>query len=132
MMPTTREKLSLFWIFLFINYLFCDVLSLYYGPTLTQLLTGVVDGTEMNQIFLLIMSAMMELGMIMILVSRLAPHRWNRWANIVIGAFFVIVQIATAITPGLTLHYAFFSVVEIATLGWIMWTAWRWQETSSA
>ncbi len=125
-MPTTREKLFVLWVFLFINYLFCDVLSLYYGPTLTQLLTGVVDGTEMNQTFLLIMSAMMELGMIMILVSRLAPHRWNRWANIVIGAFFIVVQIVTAITPGLTLHYAFFSAIEIATLAWIVFTAWRW------
>lgn len=126
-MTTTPEKLFVLWVFLFINFLFCDVMTLFHAPTLSQLVTGTVDGMEMNQSFLLIMSAMMEIGMIMILVSRLAPYRWNRWANIVIGVFFIVVQTITVIMPGLTLHYAFFSAIEIATLAWIVWTAWGWQ-----
>ncbi len=126
-MPTTREKLSLLWIFLFLNFIFCDVFTLFHGPTLNQLLTGTVDGVEMNQTFLLGFSVLMEIGMIMVLVSRLAPFSWNRWSNVVIGALLVLVQAGTVVTPGPTLHYAFFSAIEIATLIWIVVIAWRWQ-----
>lgn len=128
-MISVSEKLSLFWIFLFLNFIFCDVFTLFYAPMLSQLLIGVADGVEMSQPFLLGFSVLMEIGMVMVLVSRLAPHRINRWANVVIGVLLLVVQASTVISSGLTLHYAFFSAIEIATLAWIVWTAWRWRET---
>lgn len=128
-MISVREKLSLFWIFLFLNFIFCDVFTLFYAPMLNQLLIGVADGVEMGQPFLLGFSVLMEIGMVMVLVSRLAPYRINRWANAIIGVLLLAVQASTVISSGLTLHYAFFSAIEIATLAFIVWTAWRWRET---
>ncbi|MEJ2020029.1 MAG: DUF6326 family protein, partial [Maritimibacter sp.] len=64
-------KLSLLWIFLFLNYIFCDVFSLMYPPMIQELSVGnTVDGIEMSQTFLLIFAAIMELGMIMTVLSR--------------------------------------------------------------
>lgn len=126
-MTGTRDKLSLLWVFLFLNFIFCDVFTLFYAPTLNQLLTGVVDGMAMSQPFLLGFAVLMEIGMVMVLVSRLAPFGVARWSNVAAGALLFVVQAFTVVTPGLTLHYAFFSVVELVTLAWIVWTALRWR-----
>ncbi len=82
----------------------------------------------MSQPFLLGAAVLMELGMVMVLVSRLAPFGRNRWPNIVVGVLLIVVQIGTVISPGITLHYIFFSAVEIATLAWIVLEAWRWRQ----
>ena len=65
--------------------------------------------------------------MAMVLVARLAPHRWNRRANLAIGALLAVVQAGSLVTPGMTLHYAFFSAVEIVALIVIVRTAWMWR-----
>ncbi len=127
-MPTTREKLSLLWIFLFLNFIFCDVFTLFYAPSLGELMTGVMGGMVMDQSFLLIFSILMELGLVMVLVSRLAAFNYARWANLAIGAALFVVQAGSVLTPGLTMHYVFFSLVELATLLWILLTAWNWRE----
>ncbi|MEJ1990547.1 MAG: DUF6326 family protein [Maritimibacter sp.] len=121
-------KLSLLWIFLFLNYIFCDVFSLMYPPMIQELSVGnTVDGIEMSQTFLLIFAAIMELGMIMTVLSRLLPYTPNRIANIVVGLALLVVQVGSLFAGENTLHYWFFSVVEISTLIWIVVTSWRWQ-----
>lgn len=130
-MIPTREKLQLLWVFLFLNFIFCDVFTLFYGPTLNQLLTGTIDGVAMTQPALLGFAVLMELGMVMVLVSRLAPFGIARWGNVAIGTLLIAVQVVTVLTPGLTLHYMFFSAVEIAALLWIVTIAWRWRSADA-
>ncbi|MEO7221717.1 MAG: DUF6326 family protein, partial [Devosia sp.] len=74
----------------------------------------------------------MELGMVMALVSRLAPVGLARWGNLVAGTLLIAVQTATLLMPGQTLHYLFFSAIEIAALLWIVLTAWRWRGAEAA
>ncbi len=120
-------KLSLLWIFLFLNYIFCDVFSLMYPPMIQELAVGnTVDGIEMSQTFLLMFAVIMELGMIMTVLSRLLPYTPNRIANIVVGLALLVVQVGSLFAGENTLHYWFFSAVEIATLIWIVVTSWRW------
>ncbi|MHA6298427.1 DUF6326 family protein [Devosia sp. CAU 1758] len=127
-MTDARGALPIIWVFLFLNFIFCDVFTLFHGPTLNQLLAGEVDGVPMSQEFLLGFSVLMEIGMVMVLVSRFAPHGFARLSNLIVAPALTLVQIATVLSPGLTLHYAFFSVVEIATLAAIVMIAWRWQD----
>lgn len=129
---TTREKLSLLWIFLTLNFIFCDVFSLFLPSTLEQLAAGAIDGVEMTQSFLLIFAVVMELAMVMIVFSRLLPRLPNRIANIVIGLGLGVVQAGSLATGGNALHYIFFSVVEIATLLVIVWLAFTWREPAEA
>lgn len=128
----TEQRLSLFWIFLTVNYIYCDVFSLHDAATLKQLMTGVVGGMEINQGFLAAFSVVMELPMIMIVLSRLLPYTVNRWANVVIGVVLAAIQLWSLTVGSVMLHYAFFSVVEIATLAIIVWTAFVWREPATA
>jgi hypothetical protein len=126
-MIATREKLQLLWVFLFLNFIFCDVFTLFHGPTLNQLLTGSVDGIPMSEPALLGFAVLMELGMVMVLVSRLARFGLARWGNVIVGTLLIAVQTLTVLTPDVTLHYVFFSAVEIAALLGIVITAWHWR-----
>ena len=131
-MIAMREKLQLLWVFLFLNFIFCDVFTLFHAPTLNKLLTGAVDGMALTEPVLLGFAVLMEMGMVMALVSRLAPSGIARWSNLAVGALLIAVQSATVLMPGPTLHYLFFSAIEIATLIWIVGSAWTWREARSA
>jgi hypothetical protein len=128
-MLATRDKLQLLWIFLFLNFIFCDVFTLFHAPTLNQLMTGTIDGMAMNEPFLLVFAVLMELGMVMVLVSRLAAAGFARWSNVAVGTLLIAVQGMTLLKPGLTLHYMFFSAVEIGALLWIVTTALTWRRS---
>ena len=128
---TTKEKLSLLWIFATANYIFCDVFTLMYHEDLKKLLAGNVDGMVITQGFLLGFAVLMEAGMIMMVLSRLLRHRLNRILNIATGSVLSLAQAATLFAGPVTLHYAFFSVVEVATTLLIVWTALRWSDADA-
>lgn len=120
------------WIFVTLNYIFCDVFTLMYHEDLKQILSGTVDGIEMTQEFLLAFAVIMELPMAMILLSRIAGYRINRWSNIAVASLLTLVQTGSLFAGGNTLHYMFFSVVEITTTVFIVLAAWRWLEPAEA
>ncbi|MEN9355620.1 MAG: hypothetical protein RL318_2945 [Fibrobacterota bacterium] len=128
-----RLKLSMLWIFVVANYLYCDVLSLM-DPTFQRaLLQGGPPGLPMTEGFLLGAGILMEIPMAMIVVSRLLAHRSNRWLNFGAGIFMALVQIGSFwMGTGPTLHYIFFSAIEILTTATIAWTAWKWIPSGAA
>ena len=87
---------------------------------------GEMGGMEINQEFLLAFSFLMELPMVMIVLSRILPYKTNRSANIVISSIMTTLQAATLFTADNTLHYIFFSIIEISTTAFILNTAWQW------
>lgn len=122
-----KELLSILWIFATLNYIFCDVFTLFHAPDLNQFLTGYAGGMQLTQVFLLSFAVIMELGMIMILLSRLLNYPWNRRLNIIVGLMLTIIQTSTLFSGDSTLHYWFFSFVEIATTATITWVAFQWK-----
>lgn len=128
-----RQRLSMLWIFLVANYLYCDVLSLM-DPTFQRaLLQGGPPGLPMTEGFLLGAGILMEIPMAMILISRLLEHRSNRCFNLVASLLMTTVQIGSFwMGTGPTLHYLFFSALEVGTALTIAWTAWKWHPTGSA
>lgn len=121
------EKLSLLWIFVTVNYIFCDVFTLMYHKDLQEILTGRVGDMEITQEFLLAFAFVLEIPMIMILLSRFLSFRLNRILNILAGVIMTVVQAGSLTAGGNTLHYIFFSIVEIATTVAIIYTAYKWQ-----
>jgi hypothetical protein len=122
-MQDVRVRLSTLWVFMLLNFLYCDVLGLF-DPTLPKNLT---------QEALLAASFLMEIPIALVLLSRTLKYRPNRWANVIAGAVMAVVQVSTLFvgsTP--TVYYAFFSAIEIACLLFIVWTAWRWAEPGRA
>ena len=55
-----KVKLSTLWIFLMFNMVFADIFSFMYPGSLQQILTGIVDGTQITPEFLLIAAIVTE------------------------------------------------------------------------
>ena len=65
--------------------------------------------------------------MILIVLSRVLKPSLNRWFNLFVGLAFSLIQAGTLLDGQFTLHYLFFSIVEIGTTLLISWTAWHWR-----
>lgn len=123
-----RARLSALWIFVSLNYLYCDVVSLMDSNLLPQYMTGTVNGLEIDQHFLLAAALLVEIPIAMTLVSRLlTSHSANRRANILAAVVMTLVQAATLFVGTPASYYAFFSILEISCTAVIAWQAWRWR-----
>ncbi|NVO12317.1 MAG: hypothetical protein HXX16_20335 [Bacteroidales bacterium] len=128
-MNDKRVILSILWIFLSVNYIFCDVLSIMDPGFFKLLMSG--GGESVNQInqgLLLGFAILVEIPFAMIILSRLLHYRANRWANIIAGSFMAVIQLLSIVDDKVTLHYIFYSVIEIGCNSFIVWYAWKWSK----
>lgn len=125
-----RTLLSTLWIFVTLNYLYCDLMGLMDSNLLKQYLTGTVGGLALDEQFLLMAAMLMEIPIAMVLLSRVLKHKANRWSNIIAGAIKTIVMVLTLFVGTPTMYYLFFAIVEIATTSFIVWYAWTWTEAN--
>ena len=128
MTKNPKVILSTLWLFVTVNYMFCDIFTLFHSESLKQLMTGEMGGMKITQVFLLGFAILMEIVMVMIVLSRFLPYKSNRILNIIIGLIMTFVQGSTLFTADNTLHYIFFSIVEISTTIFIVYYAWNWKE----
>jgi hypothetical protein len=126
--PDRKTILSTLWIFLTANYIYCDVLSHMQPVVIKELIAGTLGSIQVTQSFLLTAALMMEIPFAMIILARVLKYRANRWANIIAGAVMAAIQVGTMNmgTPP-TLHYLFYSAIEIACTLFIAWYAWTWR-----
>ncbi len=124
----TKVILSTLWIVVMINMLKADILSLFI-PAMTEELamTSVSTGASIPQL-MLFGAIMGQLGIAMIILSRVLKYGINRWVNIVAG----IVTIAY-IWVGMTSypHYIFIATVETLCLLLIVWFASTWRNVEA-
>lgn len=127
-----KTRLQTLWIFLLFNYFYCDVLSNMESVVLKGYLEGQVGNIQVTQQFLLNAAFLMEIPIAMILLSRVLNYRANRWTNIIAGSIMTVVQLGSFFfgTPP-TLHYIFYSIIEITGAAFIVWFAWRWSNPDS-
>src|ERR1700683_1167056 len=81
-MHDTKERLSLLWVFAFLNYLYADMLALWAivgSPNLA-------DAPHLPPWAMAGSAGLMEITIAMIVACRLLPFRANRLANIIAGA----------------------------------------------
>ena len=121
-----RTVVSSLWLFAILNYLYCDLLGLMYPEDLQGFLDGNVGGLVIDQQFLLYAAILMTVPMASVLISRIAAHRFARIESIAAAVVMTLVQLATLVfgTPP-TLHYMYFSAIEVATTIAIVWVAAR-------
>jgi hypothetical protein len=131
-MNNTKAKLQALWIFVMFNYLYCDLISNMDSGVIKDLLAGHVGSIQVNQEFMLGAALLMEIPIAMVLLSRVLKYRVNRWANIIAGAIMTAVQASSLFFgTGPTLHYVFYSVIEISCTAFIVWYAWQWRNPES-
>jgi hypothetical protein len=133
-MRDTRERLSLFWIFALLNYLYADVLFLF------AVIGSLTKAPHLPQSALLASAVLMEIPIAMIVACRLLPFRANRLANIIAGAIETLVNgFLTFVLPFTNGDfrdptfpaYVFFATIETVCTSVIIWQAWNWSEVEA-
>src|SRR5579872_913771 len=134
-MHDTKERLSLFWLFALLNYLYADCTALFAivgSPNLS-------DALHFPPWVLLASSVFMEIPIAMIVACRLLPFRANRLANIIAGAIVTLINGGLTYVPpffGLRTPalpaYLFFATIETVCTSVIIWQAWRWSGVEAA
>ena len=134
-MHDTKERLSLFWLFALLNYLYADCTALFAivgSPNLS-------DAPHFPPWVLLASSVLMEIPIAMIVACRLLPFRANRLANIIAGSIVTLINggltfvppLFGARTPALP-AYLFFATIETVCTSVIVWQAWTWSALEAA
>lgn len=127
--PERKTLLSILWIFLSVNYILCDVYTNMETAVLQQLIRGQVAGMEVTQGFLLLAAISLEIPFIMIVLSRVLPFKINRVLNITASALMIIYQLGSFfIGTAPSLHYIFFSIIEVVGNGMILLLALKWSK----
>ena len=125
----TKILLILLWVFYSLNFMYADHQGFLEPGVLAGIMSGTVaDGTvKITAGFLLQVAIMFEIPFLMIVLSWVLKYRANRWANIIAGTVFVVVQIGSLFLGAPSPAYIFYSTVEIAGLSLIVWNAWKWR-----
>ena len=134
-MPDTKERLSLFWIFALLNFLYADVVALW-----ALLGSPPADTPHLGELALAGSAVLMEIPIAMILACRLLPFRANRLANIIAGSIVTLVNGFLTFIPPLVgwgrppafPEYVFFATIETVCTSVIIWQAWTWSGTEAA
>jgi hypothetical protein len=134
-MHDTKERLSLLWIFVLLNYMYADVLALY-------AFVGSPDSAPHLPQWALLGSAVLnEIPIAMILASRLLPFRANRLANIIAGVVLTLINAFLTFVLPLTNGdfrepifpaYVFYATIETVCTSVIIWQAWTWSGVKPA
>ena len=134
-MHDIKQRLSLFWLFALLNYLYADVLALF------DIVGSRDPAPHLPQWALLGSAVLMEIPIAMILASRLLPFRANRLANIIAGAIETLAVISMQFVYPLAsgawhehmfASYIFFGTIETVCTSVIIWQAWTWSGSRDA
>ena len=123
-----KTLLSTLWIFAVLNYIYADVMGFYKPGMIQEIMTGGVGGMTFTPLFLLVGAILMETAIVMVLLSRILNHKWNRITNIIAGIIHTLAVSASTLVGTPALYYVFFATIEIITTISIIVIAWRWKE----
>ena len=128
-----KVKLALLWVALMFFYIYNDLFSLMQPGHVAQLVEGHLEGVQFTQTLLFGAAALMAFPSIMVLLSLSLKARVNRWVNIVVGVFHILVLLGTQfVGEGETwIYWRFYELLEALFLVLIIWTAWKWPTTES-
>lgn len=114
-----RFKLSLMWIFVLLNMVYADILSLMDS---TSPIRSVMAGAPLPSGGLLAGAIVMESALIMLFLSHVLKRNAARLVTIIVAVFNTV----CVVTGGHGLYYVFFASIEVASLLLIIWFAWKW------
>ena len=134
-MQDTKERLSLFWLFALLNYLYADVLALF------AFVGSPNSAPHLPPWALLGSAVLMEIPIAMIVACRLLPFGANRLANIIAGLILTLVNGFLTFVLPLTNGdfrdptfpaYVFFATIETVCTSVIIWQAWTWSPVEAS
>ncbi len=126
-MENIKLKLSLLWVARMLVGLQGDVLR-YMEPGMIQ---DIIDGNlvvPMTNEMLAVMAAMMMIPIFMVFLSIELKYKLNRYANIIVAIFFIILD-ATGFIIARPLYENILGIGYIIFCALIVWYAWKWPKS---
>lgn len=120
-----KALLSTLWIFVLFNMIFRDLHEFGRPGFLEEIMTGIVNGVQITEGLMLLGGIMAEIPISMVLLSRVLKYKMNRWANIIAGAITIAIVIQNGAAD---LDDMFFATIEIVSVSFIVWCAWKWRK----
>ncbi len=120
-----KLKLAALWVTVNMLFLYVDVYSYYRPGIIEDAIAGKVWEFQISQVWWLGVILLMTSASVMIILSLLLKTKANRWTNIIVGIFHIVVVIAGAMGDAWA-YYIFASIVEVVLLSLIVWYAWKW------
>ncbi len=120
-----KIKLSALWVTVNILFLYVDVYSYFRPGIIEDAIAGKVWEFQITQVWLLGVIILMTSASLMVFLSLLLKAKANRWTNIIVGIFHIVIVIAGAMGDAWA-YYIFASIVEVVLLSLIVWYAWKW------
>ena len=124
-----RLRLSASWASVMLCYIYGDIFSFFKPGFVADVAAG-RTGALGTQLGLLAAATLMAIPSVMVLLCLVLGAGMNRWANIVLGAAYTFVILATM--PGAWWFYRLLGVIEAAITVMIAWQAWRWPGQTKA
>ena len=118
-----RFRLSALWVAVMLCYIYGDIFGFFEQKTLVEIVAG-TSGPISTQGGLLAAASVMSVPSLMVFLSLALPPDIARWTNIVTGAAFTAIIIATM--PGSWMFTKLLGLVEIALTSTVVWSAFRW------
>jgi hypothetical protein len=106
-------------------YLYVDVFGFYKPGVIEDAIAGKVWTFQITQVWLLGVIILMTIPSLMVFLSLALPVKANRWTNIIVGIFFIVVTLGMTIGESYV-FYIFGSIVETVLLLLIVVYAWKW------
>jgi heme/copper-type cytochrome/quinol oxidase subunit 4 len=106
-----------------------DYFGLYIPGVMEKIIEGEAahTGIQITQVFLLAVIIFMMLPSLMIFLSLALKAKANRWTNIIVGIFNIVVVVGVLI-GGSWVYYILASIVDVVLLSLIVWYAWKWPQ----
>ena len=120
-----KVKLSVLWIASMFLYIYVDYFGLFRPGFIENVMAGEVAGFQISQVFLLQAMILMTIPILMIFLSLTLKAKANRWTNIIVGIFKVVILAVFVIGESWS-FYIFGTIVEVVLLSLILWYAWTW------
>ena len=119
-MVDTKIILSILWVALMLTYLLGDVLRIFSGDV------AKMGGTrQFTQAMWLGIAVLMLIPIVMIVLSLMLNQPVNRWANIILAAFFFLFNLVGLPTYP-SAYDKFLLLVSMGFNGATVWIAWQW------
>jgi hypothetical protein len=124
-----KVKLAALWIAVLFLYAYADLVTLFRGDIIEQIIAGEVIGIEINQLFLFGTGVLMAIPAVMIFLCLILKPRANRWLNMILTVLHMGLLISLQLMPGegeVWAYVVLYNVLEFGAHLLILLYAWKW------
>jgi hypothetical protein len=121
----TRIKLAGLWTTLMLLYIYCDIYSTFRTGFLEEAISGKMGPFEVSQATLAISGALMIPPALMVVFSLFAKARFVKWASIVVGVAYTLVNISNLVGEP-WVYYWLYGILELTITIIIIIFASKW------